>query len=74
MDTPDRQQIQTGPALANVQELQPQPVRMTGQLVLKEAFPEDAGVYTCIAENMYGEAQLIGNINVVTKREWNYER
>ncbi|CAH8561518.1 unnamed protein product [Schistosoma turkestanicum] len=67
IDSPDHQQTQTGPPVSDVNELQPHPVVMTGHLVMNELFPEDSGLYTCIAENIAGQAEVMANISVLTK-------
>lgn len=53
--------------MSDVNELQPHPVIMTGHLIMNELFPEDSGLYTCIAENIAGQAEIMSNISVITK-------
>ncbi|XP_018653756.1 LOW QUALITY PROTEIN: putative hemicentin [Schistosoma mansoni] len=67
VDSPDHQQTQVGPPVSDVNELQPHPVIMTGHLIMNELFPEDSGLYTCIAENMAGQAEIMANISVIPK-------
>ncbi|CAH8612085.1 unnamed protein product [Schistosoma intercalatum] len=67
VDSPDHQQTQVGPPVSDVNELQPHPVIMTGHLIMNELFPEDSGLYTCIAENIAGQAEVMSNISVITK-------
>ncbi|KAF5395209.1 hypothetical protein PHET_05731 [Paragonimus heterotremus] len=65
--TPDRQITQAGPPLANPSEVQLQPVRMIGQLIINEVFADDTGLYTCVAVNSVGQAEVLGNITVMPK-------
>ncbi|CAH8641087.1 unnamed protein product [Heterobilharzia americana] len=67
LDGPDRQQTQVGPPLSDVNELQPNSVPMTAHLLMNEVFLEDSGLYTCVAENIAGQAEIMSNISVVAK-------
>ncbi|CAH8869263.1 unnamed protein product, partial [Trichobilharzia szidati] len=67
VDGPDHQQSQVGPQLTDVNQLQPHPVLMTGHLVMNEVFLQDSGLYTCVAENIAGQAEVMANISVVPK-------
>ncbi|CAL8088024.1 unnamed protein product [Calicophoron daubneyi] len=66
-DKPECQLSQLGPALEQPEELQAQPVRMTGQLIIREVSPDDSGLYTCVAVNKYGQSEVLGNINISPK-------
>ncbi|OON14167.1 immunoglobulin I-set domain protein, partial [Opisthorchis viverrini] len=67
MDTPDRQITQVGPPLANPNEIQPHPVRMSGQLIISRVLASDSGLYTCVAVNQAGQAEVLGNVSVLAK-------
>ncbi|KAG5445732.1 Muscle M-line assembly protein unc-89, partial [Clonorchis sinensis] len=67
MDTPDLQITQVGPPLANPNEIQPQPVRMSGQLIISRVLASDSGLYTCVAVNQAGQAEVLGNVSVLAK-------
>jgi hypothetical protein len=41
-------------------------------LRISEAFPEDEGVYKCIAKNPAGEVTTSANLKVLGKRKENY--
>ncbi|TNN05360.1 Muscle M-line assembly protein [Schistosoma japonicum] len=67
VDSPDHQQTQVGPPVSDVNELQPSSVIMTGHLVMNELFLDDSGLYTCIAENIAGQTEIMANISVIPK-------
>ncbi|VEL23146.1 unnamed protein product [Protopolystoma xenopodis] len=60
---------QMGPPLEDVTETQETPVRMTGQLIINEIFPDDAGMYTCVAENTVGVAETATQVDVIQTRK-----
>ncbi|CAL8088030.1 unnamed protein product [Calicophoron daubneyi] len=66
-DKPECHLSQMGPPLQQPDELQDQAVLMTGQLIINEVFPDDSGLYTCVAVNKYGQAEVLGNINISPK-------
>ncbi|THD24670.1 Titin [Fasciola hepatica] len=66
-EAPDCQITQVGPPLDQPEQLQPRPVRMTGQLIINETFLDDAGRYTCVAVNSVGQAETGGSVRIVPK-------
>lgn len=60
---------QFGPYLENVSAIQPESVRMVGELEISGATPTDAGSIVCVAENPYGRAETTMTLDVVPKRE-----
>ncbi|EUB61841.1 Muscle M-line assembly protein unc-89 [Echinococcus granulosus] len=60
---------QFGPYLENVNAIQPEPVRMVGELEVLRAAPTDAGSIVCVAENPYGRAETTMTLDVIPKPE-----
>lgn len=64
-------QTQTGPMLKEANEIQPEPVYMTGNLVINKLTLSDSGLYTCVAQNMAGQTETLTNINIISTGNFN---
>ncbi|KAL5965329.1 Muscle M-line assembly protein unc-89, partial [Taenia solium] len=60
---------QFGPYLENVSAIQPESVRMVGELEISGVTPTDAGSIVCVAENPYGRAETTMTLDVIPKPE-----
>ncbi|VDM30429.1 unnamed protein product, partial [Hydatigera taeniaeformis] len=66
---PNYKVSQFGPNLENISAIQPESVRMVGELEMSRATPTDAGMIVCIAENPYGRAETTMTLDVIPKPE-----
>ncbi len=66
---PECKVSQFGPYLEDIDAIQPEPVRMTGELEIYGTFPEHAGPITCVAENAYGRAETTLQVDVIPRRK-----
>lgn len=60
---------QYGPFLENIAAIQPEPVRMVGELEMLGSSPADTGTIVCVAENPYGRAETTLNLDVNPRRK-----
>lgn len=67
--TPDCKIAQFGPPVESIEDVLPEPVRMTGEMEISELFPSDGGHLVCVAENSYGRAETSLQLEVIPKRK-----
>lgn len=59
---------QFGPYLDNVAAIQPESVKVVGELEMLGSHPSDAGMIICVAENPYGRAETALSLDVIPRR------
>ena len=61
---------QFGPYLENIGAIQPEPVKMSGELEMLNPSIADTGLITCVAENSHGRAETTLSLDVAAKRRF----
>lgn len=58
---------QRGPYIEDIDAIQPEPLKMLGELEAFATFPKDSGVLKCVADNAFGRAETSLRLEVVPR-------